>query len=320
MTRRVFVAGSGTAIGRAFLATIRLERWGELVGAGADEPDLGDLRAVETFFAREAPCHVVFCGARSGGIGKNVRSPADLAHDNLLAAAHVLGAAARQARHDGAGKLLYVAPSCVYPRDCPQPMAIESLGAGPLEPTSAPYAQAMLAALELARAYRRQYGVDFTVAIAANPYGPWDDFDPDDAHVVGALLARVHQARLAGDSRVEIWGTGRARREFLYAGDLARAGLFLLERHDDPGPVNIGSGEVLSIADLARAVARVVGFEGEFAFDTTRPDGAPVKALDSRPIARLGWRPDTRLDTGLSRTYDALVESLAAAALPPGHD
>jgi GDP-L-fucose synthase len=238
--------------------------------------------------------------------------------DNLRGDTHVLTGAHRA----GVGRLLYLAPACVYPRECPQPMGVEHLMTGPLEPTSAPYALAKLAGLALCRALRRQHGTPFIAAISANPFGPGDDFGADTAHVIPALIARMHAAKGAGAPSVTIWGTGRARREFIFADDLADACLFALRRYDDAEPINLGTGDAVSIAELAERIRAVVGYGGRLAFDAGRPDGTPDKRLDAARLRALGFTPATGLDAGLAATYAWFLEraarvSAAAAAVRP---
>jgi GDP-L-fucose synthase len=219
--------------------------------------------------------------------------------DNLLAATHVLSAGNRY----GVTKLVYLASSCVYPRLCPQPMREEALWTGPLEPTNEAYATAKLAGLTLCRAYAQQHGARFAAAIPANPFGPEDDFRLQEGHVIPSLLARFHEAKTVGRAEVTVWGTGRPRREFLFADDLADACLFVMKAYDDPRPINLGGGEDCSIAELADMIQEVVGYRGRIVFDPTRPDGMPLKRLDGSRLRSLGWSPTTSLRQGLEATY-----------------
>ncbi|WP_449242172.1 GDP-L-fucose synthase family protein [Desulfovibrio sp.] len=295
---KIFVAGGskalGAAISRAFAQA------GHVCLASAKEADPRDQRAVEAFFEAERPDWVVYAAGKAGGIGLNRRAPADLILDNLLCATHVLHAAHR----NGARKLLYLASSCVYPKDAAQPIREESLYASPLEPTNLAYAVSKLAGLELCRAIRRQHGADFNIAVPTNFFGPGDDFSPENSHVVGALMARMRAARDAGDESLAVWGTGRARREFLYVDDVADAVVFLMRGHSWDGPLNIGSGEAVSIAELAEALKGVTGFAGRIEYDASKPDGMPVKVLDSSRLAGLGWTPKVPFAEGLARTWD----------------
>lgn len=296
---RIYVAGGRTLLGQALLRRLRARGFTHLVGIGAEEPDLTVRAQVEDFFAETRPDYVFLAAGRSGGIALNRSHPAELMLDNLLVTAHVLDAA----HTNGVKKLVYLASSCSYPREAPQPLRVESLFAGPLEPTNAAYATAKLAGWQLARAYRQQYGDRFLTAIPANSFGPHDDFAPDSGHVIPALLRRCHEAKRLGEPRLTIWGTGTPRREFVYADDVADACLFLMERYDDDAPINLGSGESLSIAGVARAVAGVVGYEGELVFDAAQPDGMPLKMLDTAPLRALGWRPSTDFRSALTETY-----------------
>jgi len=298
-TTRIFVAGGDTLPGAALLDLLPAEEFGSLVGVGPDEPDLTDALAVNSFFAAERPEVVFLVGGPSGGIGLNRARPADLMLANLQVATNVLDAAHRY----GVRKLLYLASSCAYPREAPQPLSPRSLGTGPLEPTSAPYATAKLAGAVLCDAYRRQYGSNFITAFPANPFGPGDDFGADSGHVIPALIRRAHEAAKHGDSVLSVWGSGTPRREFLFSRDLASACLFALENYDGDAPLNLGGGTVLSIAEAARVVADVVGFRGRLAFDTSKPDGAPLKALDSSVLRGLGWAPATTFRDAVEETY-----------------
>lgn len=293
-----FVAGSGKALGTAILNA--LERQGlRIAGAGDAEPDLRDQRAVDAFFEAERPDWVVYAAGKAGGIGLNRRAPADLILDNLLCATHVLHAAHRF----GAKKLLYLASSCVYPKDAAQPLREESLYASPLESTNLAYAVGKLAGLELCRALRQQFGVDFNIAVPTNYFGPGDDFSPENSHVVGALMARLREAKAKGDASLSVWGTGQARREFLYVDDVADAAVFLMQGHSWDGPLNIGCGSAVSIAELAAMLKEITGFAGELVFDVSKPDGMPVKVLDSSRLASLGWKRKVDFAEGLRRTY-----------------
>lgn len=296
---KIFVAGGSKALGSAIVRAFADRGQGAIVGAGAAEPDLRDQAAVDAFFEAQQPDWVVYAAGKAGGIGLNRRAPADLILDNLLCATHVLHAAHRF----DASKLLYLASSCVYPKDAAQPLREDSLYASPLEPTNLAYAVSKLAGLELCRALRQQHGVDFNIAVPTNYFGPGDDFSPENSHVVGALMARMHAARARGDEALSIWGTGQARREFLYVDDVADAVVFLMQGHTWEGPLNIGSGMAVSIAELAGMLQGICGFSGRLTYDTSKPDGMPVKVLDSTRLAGLGWSPRVEFAEGLRRTY-----------------
>jgi GDP-L-fucose synthase len=304
---RLYVAGGHGLLAPA-LRTAARRHGCHVIEAGEATPD-SDADAVDRLFARERPDWVIVAGGRSAGIGGNERFPADLMVDNLRADTDVLMSAQRH----GARRLLYLAPGCVYPRQCPQPMRPEHLLTGPLEPTSEPYALAKLAGLTLCRALRRQHAAPFVSAIAANPFGPGDDFAADTAHVIPALIARLHSAREANADAVAVWGTGRAVREFIYADDLADACLFVLATYDAPEPINLGTADAVSIGSLAGRIRDVVGYRGRLEFDPSRPDGMPDKRLDSSALRALGWRPSTGLTAGLAATYAWFLETTGRA-------
>ncbi len=296
---RILVAGGDTLLGAALLDLLPEQGFTNLVGAGPDEPDLTDTREVDEFFAAERPEYVFLVGGRSGGIGLNRDRPAELMLHNLRVAANVTDAAHKF----GATKLLYTASSCAYPRQAPQPLRVGSLTTGPLEPTSEAYATAKLAGWKLCDAYRRQYGCRFVTGFPANPFGPHDDFSPEGGHVIPALIRRAHEAKENGDAVLTVWGTGTPRREFIFSRDLADACLFAMRHYDGDAPLNLGGGTDLSVAEVARTVAEVVGFRGDLVFDTTKPDGAPLKALDSAELLRLGWRPAVGFRDAVAETY-----------------
>lgn len=302
---RIWIAGGGSFLGRALARRLRTEGLEGLVGAGEGAPDLRDPAAVESFFARERPEYVFLLGGRSGGIGQNLREPADLMLDNLRIETSVLPAAHRH----GVRKLLYLAAACIYPRDCEQPMRPAQLGSGPLEPSSEAYAMAKWAGLVLCRAYARQHGAPFVTAIPANPFGPGADTDAEGGHVVEALLRRMHDARERGDAEVVVWGSGRALRDWLYVDDLADACLFLMQRYQGDEPINVSGGAETSVAELAERIRKVTGFEGRLRFDASQPEGAPRKVLDGEPLRRLGWAPRASLDGALLETYRWLASS-----------
>lgn len=296
---RVFVAGS-----ERFLGPALARRLGDRF-LRAPAPDLRDAAAVDAFLARERPDAVLLLGGRSGGIARNQREPAALMLDNLAIETALIPAAHRH----GVAKLVYLAAACIYPRDCEQPMRPSQLGTGPVEPTSEAYAMAKWAGLVLCRAYAQQHGARFVTAIPANPFGPGDDTRSEDAHVVGALLRRMHDAKLRGDAEVAVWGSGRARRDFLFVDDLADALVFLLDRYEDPAPINVSGSSDVAIAELAERIQKTVGFAGRLVFDASRPDGAPRKTLDGSALAALGWRPRHTLDEALAATYRWMLEA-----------
>jgi len=302
---RVYVAGGQTLIGAAILRQLEWQGYTNIVGKPGEEPDLTDAGAVDNFFSRRLPEYVFVAAGKSGGIEANQKYPAELMLDNLLVECHVIQSAFR---HESK-KLLYLASSCCYPKHCPQPMRVESLLTGPLEPTNEAYAVAKIAGIKLCQAYRQQYGVNFIVGIPANAFGPGDDFSSEDSHVIAALIRKMHQAKLSVGPSVEIWGTGTPRREFIYADDLANACLFVMQRYDGAEPINLGGSTDLSIGELAQLIKEIVDYEGELRFDTSRPDGMPLKALDSSPLMTMGWRSEMPFRDALTETFNAYLQS-----------
>ena len=296
---RVFVAGHRGMVGAALVRRLATEPV-ELLTAERAELDLADDAATLAWLRDRRPDVVVVAAARVGGILANATFPVDFLADNLRLELALI----RAAHAVGVRKLLFLGSSCIYPRDCPQPIREDYLLTGPLEPTNEWYALAKIAGIKLCQAYRRQYGCDFVSAMPTNLYGPGDNFDLAASHVAPALLRRLHEAKLAGAPSVAIWGTGTPRREFLHVDDLADACVFLLRRWSGDAPVNVGCGVDLSIAELARLIAEVVGYRGALAFDPSRPDGTPKKLLDVSRLAALGWTARTPLREGLAATYD----------------
>ena len=302
---RVYVADGATLVGSALIRRLSALGFTNIVGAGEDEPDLRERRSVERFFERTRPEYVFAAAGLTAGIGGNERFPADLMIDNLLVAGHLVEAA-WQFR---VKKLQYLASSCAYPKRAPQPLAIESLWSGPLEPTSAAYGVAKLAGIALCDAYRRQHDAPFISAIPGDAYGPGDDFSPERSHVVGALVRRMHEAKCSGAPSVDVWGSGEPRREFIYVDDLADASIFAMRHYDGVAPINLGTGTYTSIADVAGIIRDVVGYQGDLRFDRSRPDGMPFKGLDSTPLRAMGWSPRWTLRDGLHRTYEWFLAS-----------
>jgi GDP-L-fucose synthase len=303
----IFVAGGETLPGAALLELLQASGYRNLVGIGADEPNLTVMADVEDFFDDARPEYVFLVAGKSGGIQLNRQRPAELMLDNLLVATNVL----HQAHEHDVAKLLYLSSSCSYPKNAPQPLRVESLMTGPLEPTNAAYATAKLAGWQLCNAYREQYGARFITAIPANPFGPHDDFSPESGHVIPALIRRTHDAKLNDEPVLTIWGTGMPRREFVYARDLADACLFVMQRYDGSNPINLGGGTDRSIAEVARAIAEVVGYRSQLFFDSSKPDGAPLKCLDSRPLQDLGWSANADFHEQLRETYNWYLNQVA---------
>lgn len=294
---RIFVAGSQTLIGAGIVSVLQREGYTNLVDLADDA--LADAIQVENFFAEQKPEYVFFAAGKSGGISANQQFPATLMLDNLKVLCHVMESAHRHQ----VKKLLYLASACVYPKQSPQPMPVEALLTGPFEPTNDAYATAKLAGIKLCQAYRQEYGANFISGIPANIYGPGDHFDPRDSHVIGALIYRMDQARRHDTPAIDIWGTGKARREFLYVDDLADACIFAMHHYDEREPLNLGGGEDLSIGELAVEIKQLTGYTGELRFDTSKPDGMPLKALDAARLHQMGWQAKTTFRQGLSQTY-----------------
>ena len=297
--RRVFVAGHRGMVGSALVRRLAQEEC-ELLRVSRDTVDLRNQAAVDRWFDQHRPEAVLLAAARVGGIHENDSHPADFLYDNLAIATNVIEAS----RRTRVAKLLFLGSSCIYPRLAPQPMPESCLLSGPLEPTNQWYAIAKIAGLKLCQAYRRQYGCDFVSVMPTNLYGPNDNFDLLSSHVLPALVAKIDAAVREGRDAVEIWGSGRPRREFLHVDDLADAVVFLMKTWSDEEPINIGTGTDVTIAELARMIAEVVCFTGRFVFDASKPDGTPRKLLDVSRLTALGWRPQIDLEAGIRQTHD----------------
>ena len=296
---RIFVAGHRGLVGSAIVR--RLEETGSrnLLLRDRAQLDLLDQAAVTRFFAEHRPEFVFLAAAKVGGIMANVTQPAEFLYENLAVQTNVIHAAWQQ----GARKLLFLGSSCIYPKVAPQPIKEEYLLTGPLEPTNEAYAIAKIAGLKLAAAYRAQYGFPAISLMPTNLYGPGDNFDLETSHVLPALIRRFHQAKISGSTEVTLWGTGTPRREFLHVDDLASAACFLMETYDGCDALNVGTGEDLTIAELAELVARVTGYSGRIRFDPSRPDGMRRKLLDVSRIDALGWRARISIEEGVASTY-----------------
>jgi GDP-L-fucose synthase len=302
----IFVAGHRGMVGSALVRALRAGGFQNLILRDRSELDLTRQAAVEQFFATVRPEYVLLAAAKVGGILANDSLPVQFLQDNLAIQNNVIAAAFG----NGTKKLLFLGSSCVYPRLAPQPITEASLLSGPLEPTNEWYALAKIAGIKLCEAYRRQYGFNAISVMPTNLYGPEDNFDLSSSHVLPALLRKFHEATLRADSTVEVWGSGTPRREFLHVDDLAAACLFLMERYDSAGWINVGTGTELTIAELAATLARVTRFEGDIRFDKSKPDGTPRKLLDSSRITALGWTARIGLEEGLRSTYDWYRQSL----------
>lgn len=300
---KIYVAGHRGMVGSALVR--RLERGGyeNLIVRRHDELDLLDQSAVHAFMGEESPDYVFLAAAKVGGIQANDTYRADFIYENLAIEVNVIHAAYQA----GVPGLLFLGSSCIYPRDCPQPIREEYLLTGPLEPTNEPYAIAKIAGIELCEAYNRQYGTKYGSVMPTNLYGPNDNFDLETSHVIPALLRKMHDAKVQRRDTVTIWGTGKPRREFLHVDDLADACVFLMEREFSDGLINVGSGSDLTIRELAEAIRGVVGFQGDLSFDDSKPDGTPRKLMDNSKMRAMGWRPRQTLESGLKDVYDWYV-------------
>ncbi len=296
---RVYVAGHRGLVGGAIVRELTARGIADVIARTSAELDLRDQGAVNAFFAAERPEYVFLAAARVGGIHANAIYPAEFIRDNLLIQANIIDSAYR----NGCKKLLFLGSSCIYPKLCPQPIKEEYLLTGPLEPTNEWYAIAKIAGIKMCQAYRRQYGFDAISAMPTNLYGPGDNFHPENSHVLPALIRRFHLAKEAGAPQVAIWGTGTPRREFLYVDDLAEALVFLMREYSEEEHINVGCGQDVTIVELARIVAEVVGYEGKIVTDLARPDGTPQKLLDVSRINALGWTAKTDLRDGVEKTH-----------------
>lgn len=315
---KVYVAGHKGMVGSAILRRLVARPGIEIVTRSHAELDLADQAAVRAFMAAERPDAVVLAAARVGGIHANDTYPAEFIYQNLMIQTNVI----HQAHEAGVERLLFLGSSCIYPREAPQPMREDALLTGVLEPTNEPYAIAKIAGIKLCESYNRQYGVDYRCVMPTNLFGPGDNFHPQNSHVVPALLRRFHEAARAGTQEVVVWGSGTPRREFLYVDDMADAALFVMDLPKEVyaantrpmlSHINVGTGQDISIAELAEAVARVTGFRGRIAFDSSRPDGAPRKLMDISRLAEMGWRARTPFEEGLRKTYESYRENEKAA-------
>ena len=301
--RRVWVAGHRGMVGSALVRRLEREPC-EVLTAGREEVDLRRQSETEAWMAEARPDVVLIAAAKVGGILANRDRPAEFLYDNLAIEANVIAAAHKT----GVARLLLLGSSCIYPREADQPIAEEALLTGPLETTNEWYAVAKIAGIKLCQAYRRQYGCDFVSAMPTNLYGPGDNFDLASSHVIPALLRKIHEAKAAGAPSVEIWGSGRPRREFLHVDDCADAVVHLLEHYGGETHVNVGSGEDLTITALAETIAKVVGYKGGFTYDRSKPDGTPRKLLDVSRLKALCWSPRIGLEEGLRQTYAWYLE------------
>ncbi len=302
---KIYVAGHRGMVGSAIWRALEAKGYTNLIGASSKELDLRSQAEVEAFFEREKPAVVVLAAAKVGGIMANNIYRADFLYDNLAIQNNVIHSAWK----NEVKKLLFLGSSCIYPKMAEQPLKEESLLSGFLEPTNEPYAIAKIAGIKMCESYRRQYGCNFISAMPTNLYGPNDNYDLNNSHVLPALIRKMHEAKVQQKSEVEIWGTGSPLREFLHVDDLAAACVFLLEQYNEELFVNVGFGSDVSIRDLAFLVKKIVGFDGDLKFDTSKPDGTPKKLMDSRRINAMGWKPQITLEAGISATYAEIAPS-----------
>lgn len=311
---KIFVAGHRGLVGSAIVRKLKNEGYQNLVLKTRQELDLCDKKAVESFFKTEQPEYVFLAAAKVGGIQANNTYPADFIIQNIEIETNVITSALQV----GVKRLLFLGSSCIYPRECPQPIKEEYLLTGQLEPTNEPYAIAKIAGIKMCESINRQHGTDFRSLMPTNLYGPGDNFHPENSHVIPGLLRRFHEAKVRGDKYVNVWGSGRPRREFMHVDDLASACVYIMNLDKDIydnftqpmlSHVNVGVGKDCSIKELAETIAEVVGFDGEICFDTSKPDGTPQKLLDISRISALGWSAKISLKEGLKHTYQWFLEN-----------
>jgi GDP-L-fucose synthase len=310
---RIYVAGHNGLVGSAIVRVLRAQGHTNIVTRSHKELELTDQAQVREFFRTEQIDQVYLAAAKVGGIHANNTYPAEFIYDNMMVQANVV----HEAWRHGVQKLLFLGSSCIYPRMAPQPIKEEYLMSGMLEPTNEPYAMAKIAGIKLCESYNRQYGTDYRSVMPTNLYGPGDNYHPENSHVIPALMRRFHEAKLSNAPEVVIWGSGKPMREFLYVDDMAAASVHVMNldhdtyaRYTDPmhSHINVGTGEDVTIADLARLVGDTVGYRGNIGFDTSKPDGTPRKLLDVSKLKQLGWQASTPLPEGLRRAYAAFVE------------
>ena len=314
---KIYIAGHTGLVGSALMRCLKRNGYNNLVYRDITELDLTRQTEVEKFFAAEKPEYVFLAAAKVGGIMANNKYPADFIHINLAIQNNVIHSSYL---HD-VKRLLFLGSSCIYPKHCPQPMKEEHLLSGYLEPTNEPYAIAKIAGIKMCESYNRQFATQFVAVMPTNLYGPGDNFDLETSHVMPALIRKFHEAKEQGKTEVEVWGTGKPRREFLYVDDMADGCLFVMNLPDEkikaellsyPKPcfVNLGTGKDISIGELAQTVAEVVGYQGKIAFDTTKPDGTPQKLLDVSALKKMGWSPNVKLSAGISKAYQYFYQSI----------
>ena len=307
MSRKIYVAGHTGMVGSAMVRALKKHGYQNVVARSSRELDLTRQQNVEDFLLAERPDSVILAAARVGGILANATYRAEFIQANLQIQTNVIDGAWKA----GVKELLFFSSSCVYPRACPQPMREEHLWTGPLEPTNEPYAVAKLAGMAMCRAYNDQYGARFVSVVPTNLYGPGDNYDPAQSHLMAALIRNFHSAKVAGQSSVTLWGTGQPRREMMYVDDAAEAALTILDAYSGKDFLNVGTGTDHTVRELAELVRRVVGYRGDIHFDASKPDGAPRKSLDTSRMTALGWHPQVGLEQGIARAYEWYLRSVA---------
>jgi GDP-L-fucose synthase len=305
--RRIWVAGHRGLVGSALVRRLEREKC-EILTVDRSHCDLRTRPDVDRWIAKSRPDAIILAAATVGGIHANDTRPAEFIYDNLMIETNVIDAA----RQFAVEKLVFLGSSCIYPRDAAQPISEDALLTGPLEPTNQWYATAKIAGVKLCQAYRRQYGCDFVAAMPTNLYGPGDNFDLLSSHVVPALIAKTHQAQKDGAATLKVWGTGRSMREFLHVDDAADGIVFVLKNYSNEAVINIGTGSEISIANLARLIGQVIGFQGEMEFDASKPDGTPRKIVDTSRLTRMGWQSRISLAEGLADTWQWYLKNLAS--------
>ncbi len=304
MNTKIYIAGHTGMVGSAIYRKLSTLGYTQLIGRSSAELDLRSQQEVIAFFGRERPEYVYLAAARVGGILANNRFRAEFLYDNLMIEANIIHASFLT----GVKKLLFMGSSCIYPKNAPQPLREEYLLTGLLEETNEPYAIAKIAGIKLCEAYRSQYGCNFISTMPTNLYGPNDNYDLQGSHVMPALIRKFHEAKKQGSPEVIIWGTGKPLREFMHVDDLADASVFLMQHYDEAGFINVGSGDEISIQDLAVLISRIVGYDGKIVQDTTKPDGTPRKRLDNSKLIALGWKASIPLEQGIREVYASLKD------------
>lgn len=304
-TDKIYVAGHRGMVGSAILRKLQKEGFKNLITRTSSELDLKDQVKVRSFFETERPDYIFLAAAKVGGIMANNTYRAEFLYDNLMIQSNVIDSAYRT----GATKLMFLGSSCIYPKMAPQPLKEEYLLTGPLEPTNEPYAIAKITGIEMCDAYRAQYGCNFISVMPTNLYGPNDNYDLNNSHVLPALIRRFHEAKMSGAPTVTLWGTGTPKREFLHAEDVADACFFLMQNYNEPGLVNVGVGEDLEIRELAALIKKIVGYTGKIKYDTTKPDGTPRKIMDVSKLHGLGWKAAIGLEEGIRGVYEEYRKS-----------